>query len=88
MKSLVQYYAFDVISAITFSQRLGFMERREDVAGMMEQLDFGLAYGSVAGRFPWIHNLLLGNITLADLRNKYMPDAPDPVRTGIIVSTS
>lgn len=80
-----QWYAFDVISAITFSQRLGFMEQRVDVADMMSQLDFGFLYGGNIGRVPWAHKFLLGNVTLAKLIDKFAPNVPDPVKTTIRV---
>jgi len=34
----LQYFAFDVIGEITFSQRLGFLERGEDVDGIMASI--------------------------------------------------
>jgi hypothetical protein len=81
----VQWYAFDAISAITFSKRLGFMERREDVSRMIEFIEFGLKYGGYAGRMRWIHSCLMGNETLMGLRAKLVPDAPDPIRTSAAV---
>jgi hypothetical protein len=85
---VVQWYAFDAISAITFSQRLGFMEQREDVADMIAQLDFGFLYGGHIGRVPWTHKLFLGNVTLVKLIDRFAPNVPNPVRTAIRVSTS
>jgi hypothetical protein len=87
-RAVVQWYAFDAIGAITFSQRLGFMEQREDVADMIAQLDFGFLYGGHIGRVPWTHKLLLGNVTLAKLIDRFAPNVPDPVKTAIKVSTS
>jgi len=34
----LQFYAFDVISEITYSKRHGFIERTEDVDGMVKYL--------------------------------------------------
>lgn len=34
----LQYFAFDVIGEITFSKRLGFLERGEDVDGIIETI--------------------------------------------------
>jgi hypothetical protein len=34
-----QWYAFDVVSSITFQRRLGFLETRSDVFGMIEFSD-------------------------------------------------
>lgn len=34
----LQYFAFDVIGEITFSRRLGFLERGEDVDGIIQNI--------------------------------------------------
>jgi hypothetical protein len=88
MRGSVQWYAFDAIGAITFSRRLGFMERREDVDNMIAQLEFGFLYGGRTGRVPWAHNFLLGNVTLAKLLDRFAPNLPNPVKTAIRVTTS
>lgn len=36
LSSWLQFYAFDVISAATFSSRVGFIDNGEDVGGVME----------------------------------------------------
>ncbi|KAJ9654367.1 hypothetical protein H2198_006599 [Neophaeococcomyces mojaviensis] len=38
----LQWYAFDVISSLTFQRRFGFMENRKDVDNMIAGLDAGL----------------------------------------------
>jgi hypothetical protein len=40
----LQFYAFDVIGEITWSKRLGFVEKNEDVDGVVEFLGKFLAY--------------------------------------------
>ncbi|KAJ9653012.1 hypothetical protein H2198_007759 [Neophaeococcomyces mojaviensis] len=79
----LQWYAFDVIGAITFNRRFGFMEKQRDIENIIEGLDFGLAYGGIIGQMPWLHPWLLGNLTLRKLRAWLLPNAPDPVRTAI-----
>jgi hypothetical protein len=86
MGFIVQWYAFDAISSITFSQRLGFMERRKDVADMIAQLDFGFRYGGHIGRIAWMHKFLLGNVTLQKLLDRLAPHMPNPVKTALRVS--
>lgn len=57
----LHWFAWDVISSITFSNRLGFMEREEDVEGIIDAIEGRLAYNSVVGQAPWMHRFLLGN---------------------------
>ena len=40
----LQYYAFDVIGELTFSERMGFLEKGHDVGGIIDAIDRGLAY--------------------------------------------
>ncbi|KAF5672008.1 cytochrome P450 monooxygenase [Fusarium heterosporum] len=54
----LQCYAFDVISMITYSTRLGFLDHGVDIAGVMESLERFLAYASVIGVYSWLHPLL------------------------------
>lgn len=60
-----QWYAFDVITSITFSNRLGFMEREEDVNNIIAAIEGRLVYNSIVGQVPWLHPYLFGNTTVA-----------------------
>lgn len=42
----LQYYAFDVIGELTFSKRLGFVEKGEDVEGIIGNLERFLDYAA------------------------------------------
>ncbi|KAF9891574.1 hypothetical protein FE257_003585 [Aspergillus nanangensis] len=78
----LQWYAFDVIGAITFQHRFGFMEERKDIRGMIGALDMGLQYAALAGQVPWIHSLLMGNRWFGGfLAAQPFIDVPDPLRT-------
>lgn len=57
----LQWYAFDVITSITFSNRMGFMDERKDIAGIIDAIEGRLAYNSVVGEMPILHQFLLGN---------------------------
>jgi hypothetical protein len=47
----LQFYAFDVIGELTWSKRLGFVDKNEDVDGIVQFLNRFLAYaGPVSGR--------------------------------------
>lgn len=75
----LQWYAFDVIGAITFSKRFGFMENRQDVNGVIAGLEGGLMYSSVVGQIPWMHSWLLGNKTVNRLLGLITGGAGDPL---------
>lgn len=49
----LQYYAFDVVGELTFAQKLGFLERGQDVDGMMKDIEWILAYSAIFGQVPW-----------------------------------
>ncbi|RTE76377.1 hypothetical protein BHE90_009144 [Fusarium euwallaceae] len=53
-----QCYAFDVISMITYSTRLGFLDQGVDIAGIMASLEGFLAYACRVGIFSWMHPAL------------------------------
>lgn len=55
----LQWYAFDVISAITFQRRFGFMEQRRDVDNMIGKIDTGLQYVKILGQLPLLRGALL-----------------------------
>ncbi|KAL1846513.1 hypothetical protein Plec18170_009091 [Paecilomyces lecythidis] len=61
----LQWYAFDVISSITFSNRFDFMKNEEDVAGIIGAIEGRLMYNSVIGQVPSLHPWLLGNSIVA-----------------------
>lgn len=53
-----QVYAFDVIGAITYSKRFGFLDRGEDVDGIMQALDSSMPYSTLVGIYAWMHPYL------------------------------
>ena len=85
----LQWYAFDVISAITFHRRLGFMEQRKDVENMIGDISQGLAVLATIGQVPSFHPWLLGSKWLPMLM-QWQPffRAPDPLRTVVKVNTA
>lgn len=50
-----QAYAFDVVASVTFGSRFGFLERGQDIRGMMGELHEVMRYSSLAGIFPRLH---------------------------------
>ncbi|KAG0650381.1 Aldehyde dehydrogenase [Hyphodiscus hymeniophilus] len=68
----LQWFSFDVITTITFSNRLGFMEQEEDVSGIINAIEGRLAYNSVIGEAPVLNKILLGNRFVGSIAN-YIP---------------
>lgn len=83
----LQWYAFDVIGAITFQRRFGFMEKREDVMGMISGLELGLKYAGIVGQVPALHPWLMGNSWVTKLLTAQpFVEIADPLRTMVNVS--
>ncbi|KAL8727455.1 MAG: hypothetical protein Q9166_006043 [cf. Caloplaca sp. 2 TL-2023] len=57
----LQWYAFDVIGAITYSKRHGFIDRAEDVDGMVNYIGRLFSYVAPIGQIPLLDVLLLKN---------------------------
>lgn len=84
----LQWYAFDVISAITFQRRFGFMEQRKDVESMISDISFVLEAAAVVGQVPTLHPWTLGNNYVAKvLAWQPLVRVPDPLRTVVKVIT-
>lgn len=45
----LQFFAFDVIGELTFSKRLGFLEKGEDVEGIIDSIAANFDWTSVIG---------------------------------------
>lgn len=70
----LQWYAFDVIGAITFSQRFGCLESGSDVGGLISGIEDTLKYVGVVGQLPELHPWLIGNAKLVTIIQKLVPD--------------
>lgn len=46
----LQYFAFDVICALTYSKRMGFIDRGEDVENIISNLQWVLDYAAVVSQ--------------------------------------
>ncbi|KAJ3560647.1 hypothetical protein NPX13_g9233 [Xylaria arbuscula] len=53
----MQCYAFDVIGQITYGERIGFLDRGEDIQGIMRAIEKQLAYGAIVGIYARFHRL-------------------------------
>lgn len=54
----LQFFAFDVIGELTWSKRLGFVERDEDVDGIVKFIGDFLSYAGPIGQIPFLDLLL------------------------------
>ncbi|KAM6523217.1 hypothetical protein FSOLCH5_003836 [Fusarium solani] len=52
-----QCFAFDVIGLITYSKRLGFLDRGEDVGSIIKTIDNEMVYFVVVGVYSFLHKL-------------------------------
>jgi cytochrome P450 len=75
----LQFYAFDVIGEITYSKRHGFIERNEDVDGIVDALGWLFNYVAPIGQIPGLDRLLLKNPLYLKLSQWGLIDATFPV---------
>ncbi|KAL4755323.1 cytochrome P450 [Aspergillus terricola var. indicus] len=61
------YFAFDIVGEVVFSQRFGFIEAGKDLGGSIAKSRSLNAYIAAAGYFKWLHDLILGNPLLSKL---------------------
>lgn len=54
LSTWIGWYAFDVIGELTFSKRLGFLERADDVEGIGASVAANFDRCSVLGQMPWL----------------------------------
>lgn len=54
----LQFYAFDVIGHLSFSKRFGFIERFEDIDGIVAVIADILKYSGEIGQIPWVDRYL------------------------------
>ncbi|KAK5946461.1 hypothetical protein PMZ80_000604 [Knufia obscura] len=80
----LHWYAFDLITSITFSNRLGFMESETDVEGIIAAIEGRLKYNATIGQWPALHKFLLGNNLVSWLAN-FVPSIVKMNTAGKIV---
>ncbi|KAJ9132171.1 Cytochrome p450 [Pleurostoma richardsiae] len=75
----LQFYAFDVIGEITYSKRHGFIEKNEDIDGIVAYLSSLFNYVAPIGQIPILDRLLLKNPIYLKLSEWGILDATFPV---------
>jgi len=66
----LQAFAFDALGQLTFSKHYGFMERAEDVEGIMDSIWKHFEKVSLVGQIPWIDTLLRINPLISKISKK------------------
>ncbi|KAI2628781.1 cytochrome P450 [Hypoxylon sp. NC1633] len=75
----LQFYAFDVIGEITYSKRHGFIEKNEDIDGIVSYLGDLFLYVAPIGQIPWLDRVFLKNPIYLKLSQWGFIDATFPV---------
>ncbi|KAG6361912.1 hypothetical protein INS49_010141 [Diaporthe citri] len=75
----LQFYAFDVIGEITYSKRHGFVEKNEDIDGIVSYLTQLFNYVAPVGQMPLLDRLFLKNPIYLKLGEWGLIDATFPV---------
>ncbi|ROT36496.1 cytochrome P450 [Sodiomyces alkalinus F11] len=75
----LQFYAFDVIGEITYSKRHGFVEKNEDIDGIIAYLTNLFLYVAPIGQIPFLDRLVLKNPLYLKLAQWGFIDATFPV---------
>ena len=63
----LQWYSFDVIGKITFSQDFGFLRNRKDTQNVVDGIDAGTKVNTIISQIPELHPWLLGNDRLMNV---------------------
>jgi cytochrome P450 len=75
----LQFYAFDVIGEITYSKRHGFIEKNEDIDGIVGYLTWLFNYVAPIGQIPGLDKFILKNPVYLKLSQWGLIDATFPV---------
>lgn len=75
----LQFYAFDVIGEITYSKRHGFIEKNEDIDGIVGYLTWLFNYVAPIGQIPGLDKFILKNPVYLKLSQWGFTDATFPV---------
>jgi cytochrome P450 len=74
----IQFFAFDVIGELTWSERLGFVEENRDISNIIGTVDAFQNYGTVVGQNPWLDRVLVKNPLKRFLESKGLwPSSPN-----------
>ena len=63
----LQWYSFDVVGKITFSQDFGFLRNRKDTKNVIDGINAGTKVNTIISQIPELHPWLLGNDRLMNV---------------------
>lgn len=75
----LQFFAFDVIGSITYSKRHGFIEKNQDIDGIVKSLARIFDYSAPVGQMPWLDKLFWKNPIFDALQKFGLSDNSHPV---------
>ncbi|RYP59434.1 hypothetical protein DL771_010899 [Monosporascus sp. 5C6A] len=75
----LQFFAFDVIGEITYGKRHGFVEKNQDIDGIVDYLSKLFLYVAPIGQIPWLDRLFQKNPIYLKLSQWGFLDATMPV---------
>lgn len=75
----LQFFAFDVIGEITWSKRIGFVDRDYDVDGIVKFIGDFLSYAAPVGQMPWLDLVWSKNPLLLQLQKWGLNNTVFPV---------
>jgi hypothetical protein len=52
-------FAADAIGKVSWGERLGFLDRGEDIDGLLQNMEEGLLYSCIVGMWSWLHQPLV-----------------------------
>lgn len=61
------YFAFDVVGEVTFSQNFGFVKAGNDIGNAIANARKLALYVSIMGHYVWFHHLTIGNPLMSTL---------------------
>ncbi|KAI9376628.1 hypothetical protein BJX61DRAFT_530782 [Aspergillus egyptiacus] len=75
----LQFFAFDVIGSITYSKRHGFIEKNQDIDGIVKSLARIFDYSGPIGQMPWLDKVFWKNPIFDALQKWGIADNSHPV---------
>ncbi|KAE8336010.1 hypothetical protein BDV24DRAFT_178893 [Aspergillus arachidicola] len=75
----LQFFAFDVIGSITYSKRHGFIEKNEDIDGIVKSLARIFNYAGPVGQMPWLDKVFWKNPIFDAMQKWGLLDNSHPV---------
>lgn len=76
-------FAADAIGKVSWGERLGFLDRGEDIDGLLQNMEEGLLYSCIVGMWSWLHQPLVILSSFLARHGLAKPRGPDAVSIWI-----